>query len=145
MHSDCFFLDAAYLIALASTTDQHHAAAVKIASALATRPSRLITTRAVLLEIGNALSKPNLRLIGSGLLKDFENDPEVEIVPLDDALYHRGFELFESRFGKAWSLTDCISFVVMGERGLTGALTSDQHFEQAGFAAMLRHRIHAPF
>jgi hypothetical protein len=40
---------------------------------------------------------------------------------------------------KAWSLTDCISFTVMTERGLRLALTSDQHFEQAGFTALLRH------
>jgi predicted nucleic acid-binding protein len=38
---------------------------------------------------------------------------------------------------KDWSLTDCISFVVMEERGVTEALTSDRHFEQAGFASLL--------
>jgi predicted nucleic acid-binding protein len=139
MRSDELFLDSAYPIALVSGTDQHHAVAEKIALALETKPVRLITTRAVLLEIGNALAKPHVRFIGTGLLKGFENDPQVEIVSLDDRLYRRGFELFNSRSDKAWSLTDCISFVVMSERGLTEALTSDQHFEQAGFAALLRH------
>jgi uncharacterized protein len=42
-----------------------------------------------------------------------------------------------SRRDKEWSLTDCISFVVMKERGLTEALTADHHFEQAGFKALL--------
>lgn len=41
--------------------------------------------------------------------------------------------LFASRADKAWSLTDCISFRVMAERGLSDALTADHHFEQAGF------------
>ena len=139
MRSDEFFLDAAYPIALVSTTDQHHVVAAKIAAALKMKPRRLITTRAVLLEIGNALAKPHLRSVGVELLKSFETDPRVVVVSLDDALYQRGFELFNSRSDKAWSLTDCISFVVMSERRLTEALTSDQHFEQAGFTALLRH------
>jgi uncharacterized protein len=138
MRSDEFFLDSAYPIALVSTADQHHAVAAKIGALLKTKPMRLITTRAVLLEIGNALAKPHLRSVGTELLKGFENDPRVEIVSLADALYRRGFALFDSRSDKTWSLTDCISFVVMKERGLTKALTSDQHFEQAGFTALLR-------
>ena len=39
---------------------------------------------------------------------------------------------------KEWGLTDCISFVVMADRGLTQALTADDHFTQAGFVALLR-------
>jgi predicted nucleic acid-binding protein len=46
--------------------------------------------------------------------------------------------LYRGRPDKEWSLTDCISFVVMGERSLTEALTSDHHFEQAGFTALLK-------
>ena len=138
MPADEFFLDSAYPIALASTTDQHHGAAVKIAIELQASPSQIVTTRAVLLEIGNALSKLHLRSFASELLQHFERDPQVEIIDLDAGLYRRGLKLFVKRGDKAWSLTDCISFVVMEERGLTKALTSDQHFEQAGFTALLR-------
>jgi uncharacterized protein len=46
--------------------------------------------------------------------------------------------MFAARSDKRWSLTDCISFVVMQERGLTEALTADRHFEQAGFSILLR-------
>jgi predicted nucleic acid-binding protein len=45
---------------------------------------------------------------------------------------------FSVRPDKEWSLTDCISFVVMNERGITDALTSDHHFEQAGFQILLK-------
>ena len=38
---------------------------------------------------------------------------------------------------KGWSLTDCASFLVMQEAGLTDALTTDEHFRQAGFRAVL--------
>ena len=50
----------------------------------------------------------------------------------------RGLALYRARPDKAWSLIDCISFMVMTERGITEALTGDHHFEQAGFRAPLR-------
>jgi len=53
-------------------------------------------------------------------------------------VYQAGFDLFAARPDKAWSLTDCISFAVMTERGLSEALTADQHFEQAGFRAAFK-------
>jgi predicted nucleic acid-binding protein len=44
----------------------------------------------------------------------------------------------ERRPDKWWSLTDCISFIVMQQEGLTEALTTDHHFEQAGFKILLK-------
>jgi predicted nucleic acid-binding protein len=46
--------------------------------------------------------------------------------------------LFAARPDKDWSLVDCISFVVMKQRRLKDALTTDRHFEQAGFRALRR-------
>jgi predicted nucleic acid-binding protein len=46
-------------------------------------------------------------------------------------------DLYRNRADKNWSLTDCISFVVMKRKGITEALTGDHHFEQAGFKALL--------
>jgi predicted nucleic acid-binding protein len=59
-------------------------------------------------------------------------------VPASPELFQRGVELFRARPDKEWSLTDCISFVVMTEKGLSEALTGDRHFEQAGFHALLK-------
>ncbi|MFM5956954.1 MAG: PIN domain-containing protein, partial [Dolichospermum sp.] len=42
------------------------------------------------------------------------------------------------REDKEWGLVDCISFIVMQDRGITDALTADTHFQQAGFRALLR-------
>lgn len=52
-------------------------------------------------------------------------------------LFERAFDLYVKYQDKAWGLTDCVSFVVMREAGITQALTSDQHFQQAGFEAMM--------
>ena len=132
------FLDTAYAIALSVTTDAHHERAVELAEQLEARQTRLITTRAVLLEIGNALSRKRYRDAAVQLLEALEQDPQVECVPLTDELYQQAFELFRSRPDKDWGLIDCVSFVVMRQRGLTEALTTDEHFEQAGFVALLR-------
>lgn len=59
------------------------------------------------------------------------------IVAASPELMHRGIELYEARSDKDWSLTDCTSFIVMQDRGLTDALTGDHHFEQAGFRPLL--------
>ena len=99
----------------------------------------LITTQAILLEIGNALSKKRYRKAAVELIDALERDPRVEIIPLTEELFGRALELFRNRPDKQWGLIDCVSFVAMQERGLTEALTTDEHFEHAGFRALLRH------
>jgi predicted nucleic acid-binding protein len=68
--------------------------------------------------------------------RKLSQNPSVHIVPIDDSLLQRAAALYESRLDKDWSLTDCISFVTMQERGIKDALTGDHHFEQAGFHAL---------
>jgi uncharacterized protein len=98
----------------------------------------LITTHAVLLEVGNSLSKQRYRQHAGQLLRFLTTDPTVEVVSVGPERFDRGLQLFESRRDKEWGLVDCISFTVMSDRGLTESLTSDEHFEQAGFVALLR-------
>ncbi|MFO1096117.1 MAG: hypothetical protein U0992_22845 [Planctomycetaceae bacterium] len=59
------------------------------------------------------------------------------VVPASTSLFTRAIELYRSRSDKDWGLTDCTSFVVMHDHGLTDALTSDEHFKQAGFRVLL--------
>jgi predicted nucleic acid-binding protein len=60
------------------------------------------------------------------------------VVPASAELLQRGVELSRHRPDKDWPLTDCISFMVMNDFGLTEALTGDSHFQQAGFKALMR-------
>jgi len=62
----------------------------------------------------------------------------VEILANDEELFDKSFALFSNRDDKQWSLTDCMSFVVMENRGIRDALTPDDHFNQAGFNALMR-------
>jgi predicted nucleic acid-binding protein len=131
------FLDASYAIALGSPKDQHHARAVALAQQIEAERTRLVTTRAVVLEIGNALARPRHRRAAVTLLDALERDSNVDVVPLSEALYQQGWTLYRERPDQEWGLTDCISFALMRERGITEALSADDHFRQAGFRALL--------
>jgi len=72
------------------------------------------------------------------VLDDLEANKRNLVVPANVETFEKGVELYDARPDKEWSLTDCISFVVMSEEQITEALTSDHHFEQAGFTALLK-------
>ena len=132
------FLDTSYAIALASPHDLSYSPARRLAAEIKAQSTRLVTTRAVLLEIGNSLSKRRFRHAAVTLLQSLETDPHVEIIGLTGELYSAAFKLFRERPDKEWGLVDCISCVVMQERGLTQVLTTDEHFAQMGFQVLLK-------
>ncbi|HZK80345.1 MAG TPA: PIN domain-containing protein [Humisphaera sp.] len=130
------FADTFYFLALLSPSDQRHAKAVEFTSANAVR---MITTDWVLTELADGLAKsPRGRAAFLATLADLQIDADATIVSCESALMADGVHLYEKRPDKKWSLTDCISFVVMTRAGITEALTGDHHFEQAGFVALLR-------
>jgi predicted nucleic acid-binding protein len=94
-------------------------------------------TEPVLMEVGNALSALQRSRAAAFILECFRPN-NIHVVSVDTRLFEDGLSLYQSRPDKTWGLNDCISFVVMNERGLTDALTSDRHFVQAGFRALLR-------
>ena len=69
---------------------------------------------------------------------ELDSDASVTIISVSVELYNRGIDLYRHRPDKEWGATDCVSFVVMNDLGITEALTHDRHFEQAGFTALLR-------
>jgi hypothetical protein len=128
------FADTAFWLALVVRQDSYHARA----HAWATRIDGVITTTmAVILETANTLSRPVWRPHAIRLIDRLRRRDDVEIVDLDGNCFNRGWDLYRNRPDKSWGLVDCISFVVMRERGLTAALTTDRHFAQAGYRALL--------
>jgi predicted nucleic acid-binding protein len=131
-----WFADAYYFLALRNPKDEGHARAVAVTGQL--RGRTLVTTTWVLTEVADALAKPANRAGFVALMKALSSNPGVQIIPPTQALFERGMQFYASRPDKGWSLTDCISFVVMSEQRITEALTGDHHFEQAGFVALLK-------
>lgn len=129
------FVDAHYLLALLNSRDQDHAKAVKWSRG---RGTRLVTTAWILVEVADALSPASSRLRAARFLRAFQEDSFVEVVTPTLRQFDDALRFYERRPDKDWSLTDCISFQLMTERGIVDALTADHHFEQAGFRALLR-------
>ena len=109
------FLDTGYAIALSARNDHYHRRAGKLADRLEAEKTQIVTTRAVVIEIGNALSKPRYRNAAIALLDALEADPVVTVVPLSETLFGRALKLYRERPDKKWGLTDCLSFVVMSD------------------------------
>ncbi len=128
-----YFADSSFWIALVDRRDAYHASAVEWSLKIS---GRIVTTQAVLLETINTFSKVEWRPKVIALIDHLERRDDIEILFFSDSLWKRGWDLFCQRPDKAWSLTDCVSFEVMRERGITNALTADSHFQQAGFRAL---------
>jgi predicted nucleic acid-binding protein len=129
------FADTFALIAWLNPRDAAHAVVTAYLNGFS---GQLVTTEWVLMELADALSAPTARSTAVAFLQAVRADPSFDVVGYAPAVYQAGFDLFASRPDKGWSLTDCISFGVMSERGLTDALTADHHFEQAGFRAVFK-------
>ena len=128
------FADTFYFLALLNKRDAAHGRAV---AASRSAGLLLVTTEFVLMELADALCKHQHRDEVLALWSVVETDPAFQLVSVTSELIQRGKKLYRERRDKEWPLTDCISFVVMQEQGLSEALTADHHFEQAGFKALL--------
>jgi uncharacterized protein len=128
-------VDTSYLVALALPRDQLHARAFAWSQTIRTR---LVVTEYVLWECVNFFSDQMNRARAETVVSHISDHAQYELIPATRGLFLRGYELHRNRPDKSWSLTDCISFLVMSQRRMQSALTYDLHFEQAGFEALLR-------
>jgi predicted nucleic acid-binding protein len=118
------FADTSYLLALLNPDDEFYDSATALSVAL---DEVVVTTMWVLTELGDALHRGRNRETFVRFLDMLSEHEDFEVVPASPELFQRGVELFRARSDKEWSLTDCISFVVMAEKGLSEALTGDRH------------------
>src|SRR5437868_1547015 len=117
------FLDTSCVIALLSRADAfHEKASAQVAELERTRRPQ-VTTTGVLLELGDGFARKGRWQVIAPFLAATLTDPSLEIVPVDADLLSRANNLRSSRPDKDWGLTDCVSFVVMSDRGITEALT----------------------
>jgi predicted nucleic acid-binding protein len=130
------FADTYYFLALLNNTDEGHPQALAFTTSYR---GRLLTTPWVLTELADALAgTPQRRAKFAQTLHKLQTEPPAAVLPCDEKLFQAGVNLYIQRPDKQWSLSDCISFVVMQREGITEALTGDHHFEQAGFVALLK-------
>jgi len=131
------FVDTAAWIALINQRDALHNSALEISKNLRHKQVSLVTTEFVLLEVADGLCNLPIRLNTINFIDGLYQLPKLKIIRLDKILFDAGWQLYKQRLDKEWSLTDCISFVVMRYESITQAFTSDRHFEQARFIKLL--------
>jgi uncharacterized protein len=129
------FADSYFFFAILNPHDAGHVKAVEFANQYR---GPLVTTAWVLTEVADGLAHTPRRQVFRRLMEDFEANKSNLLVPANTETFERGIDFYHARPDKEWSLTDCISFVVMSEERLSEALTGDHHFEQAGFKALLK-------
>lgn len=128
------FADMFYCVALLLAKDAAHHKAVAVTTRL---KSPVVTTAWVLAELANTMASPPNRHIFMSFFEALRQSPDVTIVPASRSLFVKDMALYGARQDKSWSLTDCISFVVMQQHRIREALTGDVHFQQAGFRMLL--------
>ena len=131
------YVDTSFWIAILSTRDQWHRAAILLLQSLSPL-DRLVTSEFVLIELLNYFSErgPQYRRPVAEHVRQLEADLKIQIVPLSHELYSMGIKRFERSYDKGWSITDCTSFILMEDMGIHHALAFDDHFRQAGFQVM---------
>ena len=131
------FVDTSAWLALINKSDAAHQRAKKARDALLKDDMQFVVTNFVMVEIANALSRVAHKETAVKLINFIETSENIEIVEIDRKLYKEAWRAYSTYVDKDWSLTDCTSFEVMKERGITQAFTTDKHFEQAGFYVLM--------
>ena len=129
------FADTFFFLALLNEKDDQRPRAVSLANSLR---GRMVTTTWVLSELADGLADTPGRSLFKPFVARFQSDPRGVVVPATQPLFERAVDLYHDRPDKEWSLTDCVSFVMMNELNIRDALTADHQFEQAGFVALLK-------
>lgn len=125
---------------LLDISQSYHHLAVEFYQKIITQKYQLITTNYIVAELVALLSSP-LRIPRHKIIAFIEGLKQssyVKIIHIDSPIDDLAWELLVKRQDKDWSLVDCSSFIVMQQHKLTEALTTDHHFEQAGFIRLLK-------
>lgn len=127
------FLDTGYVIALEASDDQHHEEAKTHWKGFITDRPRMTSTTYVFDEVVTFFNSRGRHEKAVETGKRLQASKMLELIPVGDELFEEGWKYFQEHGDKRYSLTDCISFVVMQKHDMRMALAFDKHFEQAGF------------
>jgi hypothetical protein len=136
MTAERVLLDSTFVFGLLNSKDQHYQHALRCLSLVKSAVEVLIT-EAVLIEVGNSLCSRRKRQDAVQFINTCYEGGEVEVVTVSTGLLRRALDFYQQHQDKDWGLTDCISFVVMNDRGIQVAVTADSDFVQAGFRALM--------
>jgi predicted nucleic acid-binding protein len=135
--ADVIFLDTNGWLALLHSKDVKHCQAKERWHDIGSRRYHVVLTDWIIAETGNGLARTRIRHLFAEAVERIWSSSSVEVVRIDNQLLKRSIDYYRGHADKSWGLVDCASFIVMEDRGITEAFTSDRDFEQAGFVRLL--------
>ncbi|SRR6266700_3953326 len=123
--------------ALWDAADEHHTRALRLQSELARRRRQFLTSDYIVDETVTLLLVRHSHTAASDFLQTVTTTEWLQLEWVDSDRFHAAANLFIRHHDKEWSFTDCVSFVLMRELGVQDSFTTDHHFRQAGFNALL--------
>jgi len=132
------FVDTGFWIAIANPRDHLHRRASSLSKEIG--HCRMVTSELVLIELLNGFADSGARLRSKAIemVQAVLDDSDIDLIPQTGELFRDALALYRERSDKSWSMTDCVSFLIMERQRIVDALTHDRHFEQRGYRALLR-------
>lgn len=137
MQSTTVFLDTSALLAILHLRDSLHIRAMEIYRRLSDERTEVVTSEWVLTELLGGAARPPLRGAAISAIERLRTSPRGKVIAASHEGWQAAFDRFASRKDKEWSLVDCSSMVICEQLGISRVFTSDHHFLQAGFDALL--------
>ncbi len=133
------FVDTSYWVALFNLRDKARVEAQTLA--IEYDNYVWVTTDAVLFETLNWFSKADaaLRVFVAESIEAIIANERIEIVTSGRNWLIAATEFYRKRKDKQWSGVDCFSMLVMESKGIKEILTTDKHFQQAGFNVLMHN------
>jgi hypothetical protein len=130
-------IDTAGFLCLWDSSDEYHQRAVLLQGQLSRNHRRFLTTDYIVDETATLLLVRHSHAAAADFLQTVLASQSLRMQWIDSDRFHRAAGFFTQHRDKKWSFTDCVSFILMRELKLTDCFTSDHHFRQAGFNALL--------
>ncbi|MEL7070612.1 MAG: VapC toxin family PIN domain ribonuclease [Cyanobacteria bacterium J06634_6] len=134
------FVDTSGWASVFIPTETHHAQATAYIHSAQKSRQILITTNYIISELvallGSRYRVPRTKIFQ--YIDGIKNTPLTQVAHIATETDSEAWKLCKSRPDKAWSLVDSSSFIVMNRLSISAALTTDKHFEQAGFVRLLK-------
>lgn len=130
-------VDTSGFLALVDASDEHHAAAMRVQEELRRKARRFVTSDYVVDETVTLITVRHSHRAAENFLEMIQHSESIRLEWIGSDRFFAAVDLFRRHSDKEWSFTDCTTFTVMRELKIRDAFTSDHHFRQAGFNALL--------